>query len=275
MRVRDRRPVGGGSINDAARATLDDGTPVFVKERAGADPREFRDEAAGLRWLRDAPGGPRVPAVVHVDADRLVLEWIEPGRLDEERLGRELAALHRAGAPRHGMLAPGHEGPLRLGTVHLEPLEAATWAEVYAEGRLRPLVRLARDAGTLDARDAAAVDAVADRIEVLAGPPEPPARLHGDLWSGNVLAAPDGTPVLVDPAAHGGHRETDLAMLRLFGGAGGDGSRCFAAYREAFPLADGHRERVPLWQLQPLLVHAVLFGGAYGAQAGRAARALR
>jgi fructosamine-3-kinase len=100
-------------------------------------------------------------------------------------------------------------------------------------------------------------------MDELAGPPEPPARLHGDLWSGNVIAGADGRARLVDPAAHGGHREVDLAMLRLFGGPS---ERCFAAYDEAAPLAPGHADRVALFQLLPLLVHAVLFGGSYGAR---------
>ena len=98
-----------------------------------------------------------------------------------------------------------------------------------------------------------------------AGPSEPPARLHGDLWGGNVM----GGPVLIDPAAYGGHREIDLAMLSLFGWPG---DRFLAAYQEVHPLADGHTERVALWQLFPLLVHAALFGGGYGGAAVRAAR---
>ncbi len=114
------------------------------------------------------------------------------------------------------------------------------------------------------------MEAVCERIEELAGPEEPPARLHGDLWGGNVLADDAGRAWLIDPSAHGGHREMDLAMLRLFGNPGGE--RVFAAYEEAAPLADGAAERVELWQLQPLLVHAVLFGGSYGAAAERAAR---
>jgi len=111
---------------------------------------------------------------------------------------------------------------------------------------------------------------VIERLPELAGPPEPPARLHGDLWRGNVLAAAgDGRPRLIDPAAYGGHREIDLAMLSLFGAPS---PRTLAAHAEVHPLAAGRREREPLWQLFPLLVHAVLVGGGYGAAAVRAAR---
>jgi fructosamine-3-kinase len=102
----------------------------------------------------------------------------------------------------------------------------------------------------------------------LAGPPEPPSRLHGDLWSGNVMADAGGRPWLIDPSAYGGHREVDLAMLRLFGAPRGD---VFAAYEEVAPLAGGCEERVELYQLLPLLVHALLFGGSYRGAAERVA----
>lgn len=191
-----------------------------------------------------------------------MLAWIEQDRsgLDEERLGRELAALHAAGASAHGTGGILHVGPLTLPDPHLD-----SWVECYAERRLRPLARRARGQGALAAADGAAVERVCDRLAELAGPVEPPARLHGDLWAGNVVTGLHGRPWLIDPAAHGGHREVDLAMLRLFGGPG---ERCFDAYQEATPLADGWRERVALWQLFPLLVHAVLFGGGYGSRAG-------
>jgi fructosamine-3-kinase len=102
----------------------------------------------------------------------------------------------------------------------------------------------------------------------LAGAPEPSARLHGDLWSGNVMADAGGRPWLIDPSCYGGHREVDLAMLRLFGGPS---EQVFAAYAERAPLADGWRERVELYQLLPLLVHALLFGGSYVGAAERVA----
>jgi fructosamine-3-kinase len=229
-----------------------------VKTRADAAPGEFAAEAAGLRWLADA-GVLRVAEVLAVGEGWLALRWIERGRLDaagEEELGRSLAALHRAGAPAFG----GPE-PLRLGPLELPNGPADSWPAFYAECRLAPL---AARAGL-----AAAVERVCARIEALAGPAEPPARLHGDLWSGNVLAGADGRPWLIDPAPYGGHREVDLAMLQLFGSPS---PRTLAAYDEVWPRADGHAERLSLYQLFPLLVHAVLFGAGYVGAAEAAAR---
>ncbi len=274
--VASAEPVAGGSINDAWRVELESGRLAFVKERAGADAAEFRAEAAGLEWL--AAAGAPVPAVLAAEEEPpgLVLEWIEPGRLSDagaEELGRSVAALHRAGAPQHGTLPPGSpDSLLRIGSVGLEfepPADGEGWPERYTGHMLLPLVARARERGSLAPADAAAVEQVCARVDDLAGPPEPASRLHGDLWGGNVHAASDGSAWLIDPAAYGGHREVDLAMLRLFGGPG---ERFFAAYDEAFPLADGHAGRIELWQLLPLLVHAVLFGGSYGDAAGRAAR---
>ena len=133
-----------------------------------------------------------------------------------------------------------------------------------------PLTRMAFDRGAIDTAGVTVIERLSLRIDQIAGPNEPPSRLHGDLWAGNILADRDGRPWLIDPAAYGGHREIDLAMLRLFGTPGGE--RVFAAYDETWPLADGHEERVALWQLLPLLVHAVLFGGGYGSRAAVAAR---
>ena len=273
------RRVGGGDINDAWLVELDDGTRAFVKTRSGARPGEYATEAAGLRWLGEAEGGLPVPEVLAVrdaggDAPPfLALAWIDEGRLDaggEEELGRGLARVHAAGAPAFGAPPPGAPGGgLRLGAVELPAATGPDWPAFYAEHRLAPLLRAAVDRDALPAGGAGAIEAVIARLPELAGPPEPPARLHGDLWSGNVLAGRDGRPRLIDPAAYGGHREVDLAMLRLFGAPS---PRTLAAYAEVHPPAPGHEERVPLWQLLPLLVHAVLFGGGYGASAVRAAR---
>ena len=125
--------------------------------------------------------------------------------------------------------------------------------------------------GALRPEDGRLVEAVMDRIDSLAGPAEPPSRIHGDCWAGNVLWSGD-RGWLIDPAAHGGHRETDLAMLALFGAPHLD--RILAGYNDTAPLAAGWRSRVPLHQLHPLLVHACLFGASYAEEVRAAARAV-
>jgi fructosamine-3-kinase len=214
-------------------------------------------EAAGLRWL--AAAGARVPEIISEAPDQLVLQRIETGRLDaagEEELGRMLATMHQAGAPHFGSL-PG-AGRFFVGRCPMPSPEGDDWNRYYLEHRLLPL---AERVGLFGEVELVRVDA----------PVEPPARLHGDLWGGNVLADRDGRPWLIDPAAYGGHRELDLAMLDLFGVIP---ERTAAAYQEIAPLADGWRDRLPLWQLFPLLVHAVIFGGGYVTQSRALARRL-
>jgi fructosamine-3-kinase len=266
------RRVGGGDINEAWQARLN-GRQVFVKTRPDAGEGEYELEAAALSWLAE-PGVLRTPRVIEVAEDYLVLEWIEPGRLGAEgaeELGRGLAAVHAAGAPCFG--DPGFGERLgvqaRFGSLRLPNEASGDWVSFYAQRRLLPLARIAGERGALTNAGVAAVEGVCDRLDELAGPPEPPARLHGDLWSGNVYADSEGRPWLIDPSSYGGHREVDLAMLRLFGAPS---ESVFAAYEELAPLAEGWRERVGLWQLLPLLVHAVLFGGSYREQAERVAR---
>ena len=256
--VTSRRRIGGGSINEAYDVDLADGRRAFVKSRADARPGEFAAEAAGLAWLAE-PRAVRVPEVLSVDDTHLALEWIEPGSLGaagEEELGRGLAHLHAAGAP----ASPNDR--LWVGPLEFDAAPAGDWPAFYAERLVRPL--LAHGAVVREP-----IDRLCDRMADFTGPVEPPARLHGDLWSGNVLPDAGGRPWLIDPIAYGGHREVDLAMLRLFGGPS---PRVLAAYEEVAPLADGHEDRVALWQLFPLLVHAVLFGGGYARSAEDAAR---
>ena len=261
------RAIAGGDVNQAFRVDLADGRRVFVKHRADAPAGVFGAEAQGLDWLRIA-GGPRVPEVVAVRDETprfLALEWIErgsPAADHDDALGRALAALHAAGPATFGL-----EHDNFIATLPQPNAPAATWPEFYATRRLEPLVRHCADAGRLRPATVARVARLTDRLADLCGPAEPPARLHGDLWCGNAIVDALGAPVLIDPAVYGGHREVDLAMMRLFGGFS---PRVFDAYEEAFPLAPGHEARVGLWQLWPLLVHVALFGGSYAGSLERA-----
>jgi fructosamine-3-kinase len=266
----DVRRVGGGDINEAFHVVLADGSDAFVKTRADAAPGEYGAEAVGLAWLAE-PGGVRTPRVLAVDDGYLALEWVAPGRLDDdgvEELGRGLARTHAAGASGFGDFRAAPT-PSRFGSLGLPNDPTGDWPSFYAERRLRPLAGMARDRGVLTDAGIEAVERVCDRLGDLAGPPEPPARLHGDLWQGNVMADVHGRPWLIDPSAYGGHREVDLAMLRLFGAPS---ERVFDSYQELAPLTDGWRDRVGLYQLLPLLVHALLFGGSYCASAERVAK---
>jgi fructosamine-3-kinase len=243
------------------RAALPDGREVVVKRDAGA-----AAEAAGLRWLA-VPDGPPIAEVLAAEGDWLVSALVPAGSPTREHaadLGRRLAALHRAGAPAFGAPPPGGPTEARIGGTGMRNVPGDSWPEWFAEHRILAYVRRARLPET------AVFDEVCARLPELAGPAEPPARLHGDLWSGNVLWSPTGA-WLIDPAAHGGHRESDLAMSALFGLPHLD--TVLAAYDEAAPLADGWRARVALHQLFPLLVHTVLFGGGYAGQTVAAAHA--
>ncbi|MFJ3656058.1 fructosamine kinase family protein [Streptomyces nigra] len=250
--------------------TLDDGRVVMVKR--ADDDRAARAEAAGLRWLADA-GTVRVPELHGHDAHWLVTDRVatgRPGAEAAERFGRDLAALHAAGAPAFGAPPPGGPEDAYIGRAPMRNTTGPDWPGWYAAHRVLPYVRLAVDEGTLSPAEAAVFERVCDRLPELAGPAEPPARLHGDLWNGNVLWGVDGHVRLIDPAAHGGHRETDLAILQLFGCPHLD--RVLDGYRRHTPLADGWTARVGLHQLFPLLVHAVLFGRGYAEQALTTAR---
>ncbi|MGI5460297.1 fructosamine kinase family protein [Streptomyces sp. CA-249302] len=249
-----------------------DGGRLVVAKRAD-EPGAVQAEAAGLRWLAGA-GSVRVPNVLGNDGRWLVTDLVPQGRATAraaEEFGRELAALHAAGADGFGAPPPGGPVDAYIGLAPMRNQPGTDWPHWYAEHRVLPYLRAAVDRGTVRPAEAAVVERVCERLPELAGPAEPPARLHGDLWNGNVLWGADGHAWLIDPAAHGGHRETDLAMLDLFGcphlGAVLDG------YRQVAPLADGRRKRTGLHQLFPLLVHAVLFGRGYAEQALAAARA--
>ncbi len=273
QRIRET-PVSGGDVCTASRLTQDDGASIFAKTWPSGSPPEgfFAAEAAGLAWLREAGAVP-VPEVLVALPELLAMEWIDPGSPSREAaagFGRALAGLHRSGAEAYGADWPGFIGPLPLDNTP----SAGPWGPWFAERRLLPYLRRSADRGALGPADVAAVEQIMTTIDGY-DVREPPARTHGDLWPGNVLWALDGRAWLVDPAAQGGHRETDLAALALFGGAP-HLDAVLGAYEEVHPLADGWRARVPLHQLHLLLVHTAVFGEAYrGAVRAAADAALR
>ena len=212
--------------------------------------------ADGLRRLAAVRGGPPVPEVVLAEPGLVVTTGVDrvartPGH--EERLGRELAAVHDT-----PFLSWGG-GSSWIGSCPVDPSTSSSGAEFYGNR----LCALAARCGL-----EAAVAPVACRLGELL-PPGGPALLHGDLWWGNVLFGPDGQSWLIDPSVHGGHPEEDLAMLALFGAVP---DRLLRAYAEVRPPSPGWQDRVSLFQLYPLLVHAVLFGAGYRAQAEAVAR---
>jgi fructosamine-3-kinase len=247
----------------------------FVKRDPSAPEGFFSCEAAGLQWLSQAEGGVPCACVLAADDHSLTLEQLVagvPSAAAAERFGRQLARTHRCGADGYGAPPAGWTGPGYFGPLG-RPLPMAyscddSWGAFYAVHRLLPMAQ--RAAGRLDDATRAAVEVVVNRCA--AGEfddDDGPSRLHGDLWNGNVMWTPDGV-VLIDPAAHGGHRETDLAMLALFGCPHLDA--VIDGYQGEWPLRRGWRERVGLHQLYPLLAHVVLFGSGYVAQTRAAAR---
>ncbi|SDT36290.1 Fructosamine-3-kinase [Friedmanniella luteola] len=246
---------------------------LFTKHADGADPGFFAAEAAGLAWLADAgPGAARVVGVHALHTDRLVLERLHPvamTRAAARAFGEALARTHAAGAEAFGSPPPGRPEQGWIGRQRMAMEPTPTWGRFYAEQRVLPFARAAAARGNLSAAGLRAVERVAERLA--AGDFDdgrPPARVHGDLWAGNVLPTAAGV-VLVDPAAHGGHGLTDVAMLDLFGVP--ELPAVLDAYAAAAGLDAGWRDLVPLHQLHPLLVHAVSHGATYGAAAERAA----
>ena len=298
LAVREARVVGSQHGYQHLMITLAGGRRAFAKVAAAARPAAageaasdemaaaFAAEASSLRWLAAADAVP-VPEVLAVTEAALVISMIPPGHATPSaafRFGTELARMHAAGSENFGAPWRGFIASLPLDNTPAPPGQPAgaapswpqkpqrpPWPQWYANRRLLPYLRQALDSGALRPEDGRLVEAVMDRIDSLAGPAEPPSRIHGDCWAGNVLWSGD-RGWLIDPAAHGGHRETDLAMLALFGAPHLD--RILAGYNDTAPLAAGWRSRVPLHQLHPLLVHACLFGASYAEEVRSAARAV-
>ncbi|MDE0885008.1 MAG: fructosamine kinase family protein [Myxococcota bacterium] len=269
--IEKARELGGGSIGTSWRVDLVSGQSYFIKHYVEGPAGLVSAEEAGLAWLAEAGALPTARTVASLDEDAiLILEWIEGAKARSdaaERLGRGLAQLHAFSAPEFGFSEDNFIGSLPQANAACEH-----WADFYAYRRIEPLVRRGQDAGHIPAGLAGEASRMLARFEALCGPSEPPARLHGDLWSGNAMLGPEGEFVLIDPAVYGGHREVDLAMMQLFGGFP---DRSFDAYSNEFPLAAEAEERVAFYQLYPLLVHVNLFGESYVDSFARALRTYR
>ncbi len=259
LRIVSLRSLSGGDFAAAYAADLIDGSRVFVKTHKNPPACFFSTEATGLSWLRDSKTV-RVPEVLAVsDAPPfLVLEWVDIGHGNpgsDSELGAALAELHRC--PQQAFGRRDHRTTGSLGVPNA-PCES--WAEFYSTQRLIPLAKIAEQRRALSLTDCRAIIAVAEGLTHIDIADEPASLLHGDLWAGNRIVDTHGISWLIDPAAHCGHREFDLAMMRLFGGYS---DLCFSAYCEAYPLQPRFAERVALHQLAPLAVHAIKFGGSY------------
>lgn len=264
-RITNVTRVSGGSINQAAKVTLDPPGTCFLKWNTATDPDMFEKETRGLRLLREAGTGLRIPDVLSFGAldsqtGYLLMEFVEVGGSrggSAESFGRKLASLHQNRAGQFGLDHDNYIGRLpQSNTLHDD------WVTFLAEERFDPQVSMAVDDGKLPAGISKKFEALYHRLPELL-PEEPPALLHGDLWGGNFFYTADGNAAVYDPAVYYGHREIELAFTKLFGGFS---ESFYRAYREAYPLEPDFKSRVDLYNLYPLLVHTNLFGGHYGSQ---------
>ncbi|WP_338892923.1 fructosamine kinase family protein [Rhodococcus sovatensis] len=246
---------------------------TFTKTDPSAHPDFFTAEATGLAWLRD--GGGNVVDVrgfgpTHIDLARLVPS--SPTQDAALRFGAELAAMHAAGARQFGCPPDGFDGQMFIGSRPMSSTEHASWGSFYAYERVLPYLSVAVANGNISESGAAEVERVCAAIaDGVFDDDEPPSRIHGDLWTGNLVWTASGA-VMIDPAAHGGHRETDLAMLALFGCP--LLSDILVGYRDAHELSEDWELRIPLHELHPLAVHAAGHGPSYGVELVRAARSV-
>ncbi|MGM0555308.1 MAG: fructosamine kinase family protein [Myxococcota bacterium] len=268
LHVEEVRAVGGGSINRAAVIETGEGE-FFLKWNTHPIDDQFELEAMALEEMRDSNTELVIPRpIVHRSPEGrapgfLVIEYLEPGQRVadfDEQLGRGLAALHRKTADAFGFHRDNY-----CGTTPQPNPWRSDWVEFYRDERLGFQLELAVDKRGVSSSQRRAYEKLLGRLdEFLATEESVPSLIHGDLWSGNLHVAPDGRPSLIDPAAYFGHREAELGMMRLFGGFS---DRVYDAYHDAWPLEQGWRERLELYELYHLMNHFNLFGGGYGRRA--------
>ena len=253
-------PVHGGDINQCYCLYTPDARYFLKVNDAFRYPGMFEKEASGLDALRNNFSLP-VPVVVKFDVVQqqqyLLLEWIEAGKPKVnfwESFGAALATMHRQSQVYYGWEEDNYIGSLpQYNSKH------TSWHLFYSECRIMPLVKSLFNAGAFTKQDVSNAEFFCQKTDQLF-PHEPPALLHGDLWSGNFMITAAGDVAIYDPAVYYGHREMDMGMTKLFGGFD---QRFYNAYNEVYPLEKDWLQRLPLTQLYPLLVHAVLFGGHY------------
>ena len=259
IKVLDSKPLSGGCINRAECIKTSFGDFCVKFNSKKQYPGMFEAEGKGLELLASA-GAISIPGVVGAgsseDVSFLVLEYIPTGVMAKgfwEDFGRSMAILHSISATQFGL---DHDN--YIGSLGQRNTQSNSWPQFFIKHRLEAQVQMANiSSATKDM-----FEQLYARIDSLF-PDEPPALLHGDLWSGNYMVGPDGKPVIIDPAVYYGNREMDLGMTRLFGGFD---SAFYTAYNEEYPLEPGWEDRLDICNLYPLMVHVNLFGGGYLSQ---------
>lgn len=264
--IAESMPVSGGSINRAYKLSTNRGS-LFLKYTVSAPDDFFEKEADGLNELSLAGSSLRVPEVIAAERPAgnrpgfLLLEYIEEGRKgDSFTFGAEMARLHQTGNKTFGLTYDNY-----IGSLPQQNGKYDNWISFFIEKRIEPQLKRAIDAGILSGDIASKWNRLAGKLPGII-PACKPSLLHGDLWSGNYLFDKTGTAVLIDPAVYYGHPEVDLAFSKMFGGFSID---FYRGYESLSPLERGFEERVPIYNLYPLLVHVNLFGGHYTSQAER------
>ena len=257
-RLKSVRPLGGGCIGEVYRAELSDGTPLVAKvDRAGES--HLEREAYMLRYLRDNSELP-VPEVYHGSETLLLMQFIEGtsafSKSVEHHAAELLAGLHGITAD-----AYGHERDTLIGSLDQPNPWTESWVEFFRDQRLLYIAGVAHESGRLPAEDLGRTEKLAERLEDLIGEPNPPALIHGDVWSGNALAKDDRITAFLDPAIYHADPEIELAFISLFNSFG---DPFLERYAEIRPIEEGFFEtRRDLYNLYPLLVHTYYFGGNY------------
>lgn len=249
--------IGGGCIAQTQTISTRRGTKFFLK--SGFKNGMFQCEANGLNELRKAQCI-RIPEVIHVGEDFLLLQHIPSGRKNHEffaNFGKQLACLHKINNTQFGFFENNFIGA----TPQINLPGHSNWIDFYFTNRLKYQYNLAEKNGYVTNELKALFKHIESTIHsILEGSNEPPALLHGDLWGGNYMVDADGEPVLIDPAVYYGHREADLAMTKLFGGFNAD---FYKAYEQEYPLKEGHSYREPIYLLYHVMNHLNLFGQSY------------